>query len=503
MAQRTDILYPIVNGKKVRRGEIVERRNPADTREVVARYRDGTPDVVDRAVEAARNAFPAWSKLPRPARGRMVLKAAALLDTPKWQARFLDAMIDEIGKTTGGAVGEVMKTIKILEYMGGLGTHTYDDVVYADQLGVHMYTKKRPVGVAAVVGPFNFPAAVPNWKLAPALVAGCTTVFKPSPAAPRTSMLIMDLFRAVGVPPGVINLVHGGPDIVRRLIEHPDVQAVSFTGSTEAGTNVSNWAVNRPGRKIDHRHITCEEGGQNALVVLKDANLDEAADAAVMGGLTDGQRCTATSRLVVEDEVYDDYIERVLARTRGLTIGPGRNPANKVGPLVSGQALESVLRAIETSKANGMRLLYGGEQISDGDLQHGYFVQPTLLEGDPDNEKHLALRDEIFGHVVGTCRVANLAEAIRVTNLVSHRHAASIYTDSVSAMHEFEEGVLAGMVHFRNPTVGGDPQAAFGGMGGDTSRGNREMGPDCMNTYLWDQTFDERRGGTVLAAGAR
>jgi aldehyde dehydrogenase (NAD+) len=412
-------------------------------------------------------------------------------------------MIDEIGKTTGGAVGEVLKTVKILEFMGGLGTHTRDDVIYADQPGVHMYTRKRPVGVAAVVGPFNFPGAVPYWKTAPALVAGCTVVFKPSPAAPRTSQLIMDLYREAGVPAGVINLVHGGPDIVRRLVEHPDVQAVSFTGSTLAGNRVADWAHNRKPRRIDDRHVVCEMGGQNAVVVLRDANLDEAAQAIVMGGLMDGQRCTATSRVVAEEEIYDELMRLVIERTRALKIGPGRDKANQVGPLVSGEALDSVLRAIETSRANGMNLLVGGERLTDGDLQYGHFVSPTVLEGDPDNEEHLALRDEGFGPVVGACRVPNLAEAIRVTNLVSHRHAAAVYTESISAMHEFEEGALAGMIHARNPTVGGDPQTEFGGMGGDTSIGQREMGPHAMDPFLWDQTFDERRGGTVLAAGAR
>lgn len=493
----------IINGQEILEGELQERRNPADHDEIVAQYYDGKQDILNQAVTSARKAFEKWSEVPRADRGRIIGRAAALLGTAEWQDRLAHAMIDEIGKTMAGARGEAVKTRKILEHMAGLGTHTPDQVIHADQPGVHMYTSTRPVGVAGLITPFNFPAAVPAWKLAAALVAGCTAVIKPSPAAPVTSALLMQLFKEAGVPDGVINLVRGGPQIARLLVENPDVKALSFTGSTQAGKSLYRLAANRE-PPLDPRHMTFEMGGQNALVVLENSDIERAVDAAVNGGFFgEGQRCTATSRLVLEKDIYEEFMGSLRRRTAALKIGPGRDPANEVGPLVSEEALQTVIDAVRHSVENDMDLVCGGDRLADGDLVKGHFMRPAVLGGDPEDPGHLALREEIFGPVMGVCGVKNLDEAIEVVNGVRHQHAASIFTDDLRTAHEFAERAKVGMVHVNNPTIGGDAQAPFGGLGGDTSLGQREMGLRCMNIFLADQTVDINWSGASLGRGAR
>lgn len=503
MSESPSTFGHIIKGQEVLIGEVNERRNPANHDEVVAKYHDGTPEILQQAVASAREAFESWSQIPRSDRGRIIGRAAAILATPEWKEQFATAMIDEIGKTTAGARGEVLKTQKILAHMAGLGTHTPDQVIHPDQPGVDMHTKTKPVGVAALITPFNFPAAVPAWKIVPALIAGCTVVVKPSPAAPMTSALLMELFKEAGVPDGVINLVRGGPQIARLLVEHPDVKSLSFTGSTEAGKNLYRLAANRE-PPLDPRHMTFEMGGQNALVVLENSDIERAVDAAVNGGFFgEGQRCTATSRLVLEEDIYDEFIGDLRRRIKSLKIGPGRNPENEVGPLISEEALKAVIAAVESSVYNGMNLVCGGERLADGDLVRGHFMQPTLLEGDPEHHGHLALREEIFGPVMGVCSVKNLDEAIAVVNGVRHQHAASIFTNDLRAAHEFAERAEVGMVHINNSTIGGDAQAPFGGLGGATSLGQREMGLRCMDIFLADTTVDINWRGAALGRGAR
>lgn len=358
-----------IGDKEIYEGEIAERQNPADEREVVSKYHVGTKSTMNRAVESAGKAFPAWSQTTRRDRAEAIAHAATLLDTPEWTEKLASAMVDEIGKTMAGARAEVGKTVRILRHMAGLGTHTPDDVIHADQKGVHMYTSTKPVGIAGIVTPFNFPAAVPAWKIAPALIAGCTVVLKPSPAAPRTSALLVDLFREGinrvtalkegGIGPGVLNMVHGGVDTVEALVQHSDVKAVSATTSTEAGKNILRMAMNRE-PPLDPRHFVAEMGGQNALVLLRDGNVNQAVEAAIIGAfMGEGQRCTATSRLVIEEGVKDEFTEKLLERMRGIKVGPGKNPASKMGPVVSKQALKAILHAVKTSWENGMKLLHG------------------------------------------------------------------------------------------------------------------------------------------------
>lgn len=514
MSEHLAVLGHFINGQGVFKGRTLERRNPADMTEVVVGYHDGTSSILNNAIDSARDAFPGWAALTRRDRAEVISRAAANLDTTEWRGQFIDAMIAEIGKTTAGAIGEVEKTRRVLNHMAGLGTHTPDKKPHPDQQNVLMYTQTEPVGVAGIVTPFNFPLAVPAWKIAPALIAGCTVVVKPSPAAPITSSLLTQLLakamretpavQKAGVGPGVINLVHGGPEIVRQLVEHPDISAVSFTGSTQAGKSILRWAINRE-PPLDPRHFVAEMGGQNALVVLRDGNIDEAVKAAINGAFFgEGQRCTATSRFVVDEPVYDKFMEKLLARTEKLKVGPGSNPENEIGPLVSEQALLKVINQISQCVLKGMELVCGGHCLTEHGLDRGNFIQPTILKGDPFNEEHIALREEIFGPVAGVCTVDGLDKALKVVNeTVSHRHAASVFTRDLDSAFTFAKEARVGMVHVNNPTLGGDAQAPFGGLGGDTSFGPREMGTDCMLPFTVDKTVDINYGGTSLGRGAR
>lgn len=510
-------LQPIghhIDGRDVFEGDVLDRRNPADNDEVVARFHDGTPAVMNAAIDAAGRAFEKWADVTPSLRGKVLSQAACLLDTPAWREKFIRAMVAEIGKTAVGANGEVTKTVNILQYMGGLPTHTRNDVINGDQPKVHMYTTSEPVGVAGLVTPFNFPLAVTVWKLAAALAAGCTTVIKPSPFAPMTSALIVELFQEAiaqvaplkdaNIGPGVINVVHGGPDIVSALIRNQLIRAISFTGSTTAGKSILRQAMTREPMPLDPAHFLAEMGGHNAILVLADADLGMAVSAAVTGvAIGEGQRCTATKRILVDEGVADNFLELFLAQLGELKVGPGNDPANDIGPLVSPEALDNVLAAIDASRKCGMELLLGGQKLTDGPLVRGNFMSPTILKGRHNCGSHLALRQEIFGPVAGFSTVHDLDEGIEAVNDNTHRHVAVVFTESLRKGKEFLRRAKAGMRHWNNSSLGGDAQAPFGGAGGDTSFGPQEMGPRAMEVFQKHATVGEHYGNKVLGGRAR
>lgn len=508
-----------IDGKDIFEGDILDRHNPADYDNVAARYHDGTPGIMNAAVDAADRAFEKWADTTPSLRGEVLFYAAMLLNTPEWRARFVQAMVEEIGKTTAGANGEVTKTFNILRYMAGLPTHTRGDVFNADQPKVHMYSGSEPVGVAGLVGPFNFPLAVAVWKAAAALAAGCTVVLKPSPHAPRTSALIAELFEEAmrafdannkdilkksGIGPGVINVVHGGPEVVSALVQHQLVQALSFTGSSKVADSILMQAMMRKPRSLDPAHFVSEGGGDNAIVVLADADLKMAASAAVTAtNIGEGQRCTATKRIFVDESVADEFLRLYMEEIRELQVGPGSDPKNDVGPLVTPAAIDDVIRAVEESIACGMHPLLGGRRLQDGILARGNFMEPTLLEGDRLNPGHRAIREEIFGPVAGFQRIRGFEEGLEAVNDNPHRHVAGVFTTNLRLAYEFLRRAKAGMRHVNNSTLGGDVQAPFGGMGGATSYGPQEMGPMAMEPFLKHYTAGVNWSDKVLGGRAR
>lgn len=511
MAETMHTFGHVINGQKVFEGELKERRNPADNREITSQYHDGTPDIAKDAIAAAQAVFPAWARVPRPVRSEVIFHAAALIHTPEWSERIARAMVSDVGKTIVGARNEVAKTFRTLRHMEGFGTHGMDRVAHAQSPQVHMPVVTRPVGVAAAVGAFNFPAFLAALKIAPALVAGCPVVFKPSPAAPQTSALFVELMHAAiekveaakKIGPGLVNLVQGGEDVVRTLAEDPRIQAFTFTGSTPIGTKIRRWLVTRD-TSFDLSHFSAEMGGLNPEIVMPDANFDEAVKAAVTSAFVgEGQRCTATKRLILVDGVPDDFIDRVIKRTMALKIGSGQDSSTDVGPLVSEKAREDFLEAIRESVANGMQLVYGGEAITDGDMQYGNYVKPTILLGDHDNQEHRAVHEEVFGPILSVLRAKDFDDAVRIANGVDHKHAAGFWTSNINDAFRFAAEVHAGMKHINEKTIGGDEGAPFGGAGGATSYGNREMGPDCLRTFQVEETLDFNWSGQSVGGHTR
>jgi acyl-CoA reductase-like NAD-dependent aldehyde dehydrogenase len=444
----------------------VERRNPADLDEVVSLVPLSTADEARQAVQAARAAFPTWRDVAAPARGRILARAALLLEQRKDElARLLTR---EEGKTFKDSLGEVIKSVRILEFMAGEGTRLAGETLPSDLPKNFVYTIKQPLGVVGAITPWNFPVSIPVWKIAPAIVTGNTVVLKPSTFTALTAAKVVELFTEAGVPGGVINMVIGsGKETGGVLVENPEVKAVSFTGSNEVGTGVYSAGADRM------KKCQCEMGGKNPLVVLADADLDLAADATVFGAFAStGQRCTATSRVVIEDSVADRFVEMIAARTRKWKVGNGLDPEVDMGPAVNEQQFSTDLRYIEQGKKDA-RLVLGGERLTGGAWDRGYFVAPTIFD-------HVAAdsslaQDEIFGPVLSIVRVRDFDEALDAANSVRYGLSSSLYSNDAAKIFAFIDRIETGITHINSPTVGGEAHLPFGGMKA-TGVGLREMG---------------------------
>jgi len=450
-----------------------ERRNPANLDEVIGLAPLSTREETRQAVAAALAAFPKWRDTPAPVRGRVISKAALLMEEQKDDLALL--MTREEGKALKDALGEVRKSINILEFMAGESRRIGGETVPSELPKNFAYTLKQPLGVVGAITPWNFPISIPVWKIAPALVAGNTVVFKPATLTPFTGAKVVEIFERAGVPAGVLNMVVGsGGEVGDELLQHPDVRAVSFTGSTEVGSELYAQGARRM------KKCQCEMGGKNPLVILADADLPLAVESAVFGAFAStGQRCTATSRVVIEEAVADRFVEMLVERARKLRVGNGLEPGIDVGPAVDEAQMKTDLRYIEIGKKEG-KLLLGGGRLSGGAFDRGYFVAPTIFD-------HVApgssiAQDEIFGPVLSVIRVKNFEEALRVANSVRYGLSSSLYTNDAAKIFEFIDRIETGITHVNSPTVGGEAQLPFGGMKG-TGVGLREMGRVAIDFY--------------------
>lgn len=434
---------------------------------------------IERAVAAARAAQPAWAATPPPVRARVIYKAWELfLERKDELAR---ALTLEEGKVLGESLGEVLKAANLLEFLAGEGRRMKGETIPSEIPGVFSFTQRHPIGVAALITPWNFPVAIPTWKIAPALVTGNTVVLKPAEQTPWTAQLVVKVFEDAGVPPGVLNLVHGLGDAAGApLVEHPEVDLISFTGSTEVGRHIYARGA------ALHKKVQCEMGGKNPIVVLDDADLDAAAAAAAQGAFgSTGQRCTATSRAIVQRGVYDEFVKRIVALAREVKPGSGLDPAVTMGPSVDRNQLETVLRYVAIGKDEGASCLIGGERLTAGALAKGFFPAPTVF-ADVKPEMRIA-REEIFGPVLSVIPVADLDEAIAVANAVEYGLSASIFTSDLRRAFQFVERVESGMAHVNSGTIGGEAHLPFGGVKA-TGVGEREMGPTAIDFFTETKT---------------
>lgn len=444
-------------------GQWDENRNPAKPDEILGRSTRSTPSDVGRAIQAAVQAQPEWASCPRPARGAILAKAAALVKSRL--ELFAETLTREEGKNLNEARGEVNKAIKVIEFMAGEASRPLGETLPSEMPNTLLYTTRVPLGVVGIVTPWNFPVCIPAWKIAPALLEGNAVVFKPATLTPATAALLVKAFEEAGVPAGVLNLVYGSGAIVgNTIVQDKRVRAISFTGSNEIGIELYAQAAKRGAR------VQLEMGGKNPLIVLADANLDQAAEATVMGAFgSTGQRCTATSRVIVETPVREAFTQKLMERVRAIKVGDGIANPSAMGPLVDEKQFTSVLSAIERAKKDGARLLCGGERVGDT----GYFIAPTVF--DQVKPAMPLARDEVFGPVLAILEVADFEEAIRVANDVEYGLSSSIYTVDVQRVMQYADRIESGGLHVNSPTVGGEAQAPFGGVKA-TGLGRREMG---------------------------
>jgi len=464
-----------INGRWVesRSGRVAERRNPADQNEVVAVSPLSTREEVREAIAAAQAAFPAWRETPAPARGKIIARAAALLDRQKEEVARL--LTREEGKIYKDSLGEVSRSVGILEFMAGEATRMGGETAPSQNPRNFAYTFKQPLGVVASVTPWNFPIAIPVWKAAPAIVTGNTVVFKPAGITPLTGAKVVEIFAEAGVPAGVLNMVLGsGSEVGDELINHPDVKAVSFTGSNDVGSRLYASAAGKM------KKCQCEMGGKNPVVILADADLRLAVESVITGAFgSSGQRCTATSRIVVEDAVADKFVEMLVARTAKVKAGNGLDPTVELGPIVDENQLSTVLKYLEIGKKEA-KLLAGGSRLTDADHERGLFVAATIFDRVPWDST--IAQEEIFGPVVSVIRVPDFEEAVRVANSVKFGLSSSIYSNDNARIFEFIERIESGMTHVNLPTIWSEAHLPFGGVKG-TGVGQREMGRVAIDFY--------------------
>ncbi|HKG56168.1 MAG TPA: aldehyde dehydrogenase family protein [Candidatus Limnocylindrales bacterium] len=466
-------------------GGTFDSRNPADTRDVVGRFQQGTKADVAMAVKAAEVAFPAWRATPAPKRGEILYRFGQLLADNK--ERLAQAMTREMGKVLVEARGDVQEGVDIAFLMAGEGRRMSGDTVPSELPDKWAMSVRQPIGVAGIITPWNFPMAIPCWKTMPALVTGNTVVFKPASDTPHCATLLVELMAEAGFPPGAVNLVTGsGAEVGDAIVESPDVRVISFTGSSETGKRIAERAARRLKR------VSLELGGKNAVIVLADADLDLAADGITWSAFgTTGQRCTACSRVIAERSIVEPLLERLEARARKLRLGPGLDEQTEVGPLINAAAIDKVEGYVGIGRAEGELVIGGGRARGDG-LDNGHFFEPTIF-GEAKPMDRIA-QEEIFGPVLSVVPVADYAQAITAANQTRYGLSASIFTRDVNAAFTAMRDLETGIVYVNAGTTGAEVHLPFGGWK-DTGNGHREAGHASLDTYTeWKSIYVDYSG---------
>jgi acyl-CoA reductase-like NAD-dependent aldehyde dehydrogenase len=453
--------------------------NPANADEIVGLFQASSALDAAAACEAAAKAQPAWAALPAPRRGEYLFKAAEIMESRL--AKIAEEMTREEGKTLPESKGEVKRAINIMRYFGGEGARQFSYQIPSERENVFCYTLRKPLGVVGLITPWNFPIAIPAWKLAPALVAGNTVVIKPASLAPLNALRLVEALHEAGIPAGAVNFVTGsGGTVGDAVVGHSAVRAVSFTGSCGVGTTLHEKAARRRIR------VQLEMGGKNPTVVLKDADLNYAADVLVNGAFfSTGQKCTACSRAIIEKSIYEPLVEKLLEKTRKLKVGNGLEPGIDIGPAVDADQLETDLKYIGIGKAEGAQLLCGGKRLSGGAYDKGYFIEPTIFGG-VKNEMRIA-QEEVFGPVLALMVAEDFDDAMRLANSVRFGLSASIVSMDLTRVHQFINRIEAGLITVNLPTAGVEYQLPFGGTK-ESSFGMREQGPLALDFYTESRT---------------
>src|SRR2546421_11333386 len=466
-------------------GDTFESVSPA-TGETLGVFPRSTAEDVDRAVEAAKAAYEDWRLVPAPRRGEILFRFARLLEEAKDD--LTDLMTREMGKVKAEAGGDVQEAIDMSYYMAGEGRRLFGQTTPSELRDKFNMSVRMPIGVVGVITPWNFPIAIPSWKLTPALVCGNTVVFRPATDTPLLGERFVELLAEAGVPAGVINIVHGGGGAVGdRLVRHPDVPVITLTGSRETGVEVMRNAA-------DHlKHIHLELGGKNAIIVLDDADLDLAVEGIVWSAFgTSGQRCTAASRVIVQEGAYEQLQSRLVKAAEQLRLGPGWEEGVDVGPVINKGALEKIDSYTTIGKDEGAKLLTGGAVAGGNGLGGGYFYRPTIF-GDVDPGMRIA-QEEIFGPTTALIRVKDVDEAIGVSNGIKYGLSSSIFTRDVNKAFRAMRDLEAGITYINAGTIGAEVHLPFGGTK-DTGNGHREAGQAALDVFTeWKSIYVDYSG---------
>jgi aldehyde dehydrogenase (NAD+) len=467
-------------------GKTFENRNPADGDDLVGVFADSGPEDVEKAVDAASEAFQRWKAVPAPKRGEILYRAAEIMVRRKEE--FSRDMTREMGKVLAETRGDVQECIDMTYYMAGEGRRQFGQTTPSELANKFQMSVRMPVGVAGLITPWNFPMAIPSWKMMPALILGNTVVVKPATDTPLSVVNLINALVEAGLPRGVVNMVTGGgKEVGAPLMNNDAVGIVSFTGSTTVGRIVSEACA----PKFKHCHL--EMGGKNIIMVMDDALLDLAVDGAVWGGFgTSGQRCTAASRVAVHKKVYKEFMDRFVARTKALKVGNGLSDDVQMGPCVNDSQRGTVEKYVGIGKGEGAKLMTGGSRLKAGDHSRGFFHEPTIF-GDVSSSMRIA-QEEIFGPVVSVIPVGSLEEAIEVGNSVEYGLSASIYTQDINKAFTAMREMYTGIFYVNAPTIGAETHLPFGGTK-NTGNGHREASVAALDVFSeWKSIYIDYSG---------
>ena len=468
-------------------GEWFENVNPADSNDVVGRFPLSTADDVNRAVSAAKSAATRWKKTPAPRRAEILFRLGDILRKNK--DRYAAEMTREMGKVLKETGGDVQEAIDCTFYAAGEGRRLHGFTTPAEMPNKFAACVRQPVGLCGLITPFNFPMAIPSWKLIPALVCGNTVVLKSGEDVPLSSLNLVKACEEAGIPAGVVNLINGhGSDVGPALVGHPDVRLISFTGSTETGRIIAEQCAR------DNKIVSLEMGGKNAIIIMDDADIDNAVEGSVWGAYgTSGQRCTASSRLIVQKKVYRKFVDRFVKRVKKLRVGNGLDPNTDVGPVINRDAVDKIMSYIDIGhREDKAKLMCGGNQLTKGEYSRGYFIEPTVFA---DVKPGMRVeQEEIFGPVTSIVPFGTLDEAIEIVNGVRYGLSSAIYTADVNNAFHAMEDLYTGICYVNSATIGAEVHLPFGGTKA-TGNGHREAGTQVLDIFSeWKSIYVDYSG---------
>jgi alpha-ketoglutaric semialdehyde dehydrogenase len=466
-------------------GRTLENRNPANTGDLIGVFQDSNAADVDRAIAAAGKAYEEWRLVPAPKRAEILFRAAAMLVERK--ESFARDMTREMGKVLNETRGDVQEAIDMTYYIAGEGRRMFGQTVPSELRNKFAMSVRQPLGVCSIITPWNFPMAIPSWKMIPALVCGNTIVFKPSSNTPLSALNFVNVLTEAGIPKGVVNMVTGDAEVGTPMTTDERVKVVSFTGSTRVGRLVNQAAA------PTFKKVHLEMGGKNVVMIMDDANLELAVDGCLWGGFgTSGQRCTAASRVVVHEKVYRTFVDAFVTRAKALIVGDGLDPRTEMGPSNSQTQLQTVMGYVKIGIDEGATLATGGRRLEGGAYGKGYFHEPTVFV-DVDARMRIA-REEIFGPVVSVIPCRSLEDAIAIGNGVEYGLSASIYTQDINRAFQAMRDLYTGIFYVNAPTIGAEVHLPFGGTK-HTGNGHREAGVAALEVFSeWKSVYIDFSG---------